>query len=513
MLLRRGVESRRDNRSWRPQQRGKEVVEVDMALPRRADHTREDLLGPRAAGRAIPATDLAIDDGGADGVFGAPVGRVHVGGPQEGEHGRELAVEMGREALGRGQGGRRVDEPAQAGEQTPMGHGEPLIGDRLRIAPIAEREGVGEDGLHAGRPGAPRMVGVEQTTPAEQMRQTALVPRVGEAAIGRPAIANQHTVEVRAQDRGRVVKAPPGANRIHGGRRRRKRPQPVQHGADAPAGFIGTDDGTPADLGTQRVVGRRGHARRAMQGVGEAARRHPEPEAVAQQRRNLFERHADVFVQEHDEGHGAGPEVYIGGPQRVGRLQRMPALDASPTGNTTADVHVEAPYDRAHRGQIFLILRGDAGAPDRAAAVRTGRGERRGVGHIHARGNHAARPATIPDAGAPSRPPTPALWPVLGERRRLPKARAPRHVELLLQARILLLQSVARAFYGAVLARRPHQLLAQTRNVFLLAPDQIVAVLAGPARRLVSHTRFMADSREKYKYETVSLAPLRQRTR
>ena len=53
-----------------------------------------------------------------------------------------------------------------------MGHGETLIGDRLRIAPIAEREGVGEDGLHAGRPGAPRMVGVEQTTPAEQMRQT-----------------------------------------------------------------------------------------------------------------------------------------------------------------------------------------------------------------------------------------------------------------------------------------------------------------------------------------------------
>ena len=95
--------------------------------------------------------DLAIDDGGADGVFSAPVGRVHVGGPQEGEHGRELAVEMGREALGRGQGGRRVDEPAQAGEQAPMGHGEPLIGDRLRIAPIAEREGVGEDGLPGGR--------------------------------------------------------------------------------------------------------------------------------------------------------------------------------------------------------------------------------------------------------------------------------------------------------------------------------------------------------------------------
>ena len=93
------------------------------------------------------------------------------------------------------------------------------------------------------------------------------------------------------------------------------------------------------------------------------------------------------------------------------------------------------------------------------------------------------------------------------------KPATPRHVELLLQARILLLQSVALAFHGSALTLRTHQLLAQTRDVFLLAPDQFVAVLAGPARRLVSHTRFMADSREKYKYETESLAPLRQRTR
>ena len=87
-----------------------------MALTRSVDHTREDLLGPRAAGRPIPPTDLAIDAGGANGVFGAPVGR---GGPQEGEHGRELAVEMGGEALGRRQRRCRVDEPAQTSEQGP----------------------------------------------------------------------------------------------------------------------------------------------------------------------------------------------------------------------------------------------------------------------------------------------------------------------------------------------------------------------------------------------------------
>ena len=56
---------------------------------------------------------------------------------------------------------------------------------------IAEREGDGEDSLHAGGPRAPRMVGAERATPAEQVRQTALVQRVGEAAIRRPSVADQ----------------------------------------------------------------------------------------------------------------------------------------------------------------------------------------------------------------------------------------------------------------------------------------------------------------------------------
>ena len=57
ILQRREAKSRGDHRPRRPQQRGEEVVVVDMALTRGADHTREDLLGPCAAGRPIPATD------------------------------------------------------------------------------------------------------------------------------------------------------------------------------------------------------------------------------------------------------------------------------------------------------------------------------------------------------------------------------------------------------------------------------------------------------------------------
>ena len=52
--------------------------------------------------------------------------------------------------------------------------------------------------------------------------------------------------------------------------------------ADAPSGFIGTDDGTPADPGAYGGVSRGGHARRAMQGLDEAARCDPEPDAVTE---------------------------------------------------------------------------------------------------------------------------------------------------------------------------------------------------------------------------------------
>ncbi len=48
----------------------------------------EHLLGVGAVTSAIAAADLAGDDGGADGVFRAPVGGVDRRVPEEGEYGR-----------------------------------------------------------------------------------------------------------------------------------------------------------------------------------------------------------------------------------------------------------------------------------------------------------------------------------------------------------------------------------------------------------------------------------------
>ena len=59
---------------------------------------------------------------------------------------------------------------------------------------VAERERMRKDAAHRVRGAGLPAVGVSDMLPAasEQVRQTALVVRVGEAAVRRPAVAFQH---------------------------------------------------------------------------------------------------------------------------------------------------------------------------------------------------------------------------------------------------------------------------------------------------------------------------------
>jgi hypothetical protein len=184
----------------------------------------------------------------------------------------------------------------------------------------------------------------------------------------------------------------------------------------------------------------------------------------------------------------------------------MPALHAAATRDAAAHLHVESSDDRSGHRQIFLILRRDAREVDRAVTARTRCGERRVVGLIDPRRNRSSSPASIPDAGAPTRPPTMALRVIFCERGSLTEAGTPRRLELLLEALVLTLQLIA-------FAPRARQLVAQARDFLLLPLDQIVAFVAGRARALICHTIVMADSRKKYKYGILDLAPSRARTR
>ena len=410
-------------------------------------------------------------------------------------------------------GGTTTEEPAEASEQAPAGHGEARVGDRVRLPPIAERQGVGEDGLHAGGPRAARMVRAQRARPAQQVCQTRLMQCRGEAAIGRPPVPHQDAVEVGAQDLGRLVKTAPLANRIHRGVRGRERPQPVPHRADAPAGFVWADDGTPADLLAQGGIGRGGHAGRTMQHLHEASGRHRQPEALTQERGHFAERHTDLFVQERNQRDGARPQVDVGGAYRVRGLQRMPTLHAAPTLRALPDGDVKAPDDWLDDGEVFLILRRHAQQVQHPATPRTRLGKRGVVGRIDLCGNRAARPAPIPAAGPPPRPPAAALGPILGKRRGLPEPGPPRGRKLLLQALVLLFQPIPLPLPLVAIVRRACQGFAQPSDFCLLALDQRIAFDPRRLSPFICHTRFMADSPQKYKYKIVSLAasPAKQR--
>ena len=101
----------------------------------------------------------------------------------------------------------------------------------------------------------------------------------------------------------------------------------------------------------------------------------------------------------------------------------MVALHPPLTLRTVADLDVEAAHDRAHHGQFFLVLRRHAGHFDRAAAVRTGRRDRRRVGLVDPRRARTAAVAAILGTGPPSGTPPATLRPALGKRCGLPATR------------------------------------------------------------------------------------------
>ena len=134
-----------------------------------------------------------------------------------------------------------------------------------------------------------------------------------------------------------------------------------------------------------------------------------------------------------DERGESGAELHRGRAKGVGCLETMAPLHAPAALRAAADLDVEAAYDGVDRREFFLILRGDAGHFDGAAAVGTRPWRRRPVGLVDLRrAASGPLPAVLrpgPSAGALAGP----LRPVLGEGCSLPFAGAAGLIELFLE--------------------------------------------------------------------------------
>ncbi len=173
-----------------------------------------------------------------------------------------------------------------------------------------------------------------------------------EAPIDHPPVADEDAGEVGAQQRGRVVEAAARRDAKDGGRRRGRDPQPVQHAAHFPAGFIGRHHRTAAHLGAERGIGRRRARSGARTQVDEAAARDREAVLRGEHAADLAERHPQPLVQPHRERRRPRAEGGAGRAERVRGLQRMASLHAVPAAAARADRHAKRAHHGRHRRQI-----------------------------------------------------------------------------------------------------------------------------------------------------------------
>ena len=108
-----------------------------MTLVGCPDDAGEHLLGVCAVASAIAAADLPDDDGGPDGLFGAPIGGVDRRVPKESEHRGEFDGQMSRESFGRLQRRWLGDQPSESSEQSAAGGCQTMVAQTPRIAAIA----------------------------------------------------------------------------------------------------------------------------------------------------------------------------------------------------------------------------------------------------------------------------------------------------------------------------------------------------------------------------------------
>ncbi len=467
ILLERRRRRERSDRLRGTQQFRENNGGVELALLNRAEDAGEYLVRVGTARGAVATADFAADNGRPRSLFRAPVGRVDRWVEQKREDRRVFDREMRGEALSDAATARLIDESIEPIFQMAAGDGDAVCGESRAPPAVTSPQSLLEDGMHSRSEPAFVMVAHQRSTSSHQMRETCLMNGVGEAAIRRPAVADQHTIKVRPQHGGRFFEAAPGLDRVDGRVGRGETPQPFQVRGDFPAGLVGADDGTAANGGTQGGIRRFGLSRRTAHRVHEAAAGDGQTEAFAQQRGDLSERQTQLFVEYDGKGHSLRAQLRRGGAE--------------------------------HDWQILLVLRGVALQRKCTAAIRTARGQRGVVGVIDVGRRRAMRLASIVRAGFSAG----AAWRPLRHPARkrcgLAVQGSARRVQLVFEPFDLLAQPVAFTTIPIPFLLRPFALPAQPFILALLPfefGDQILAGCGAPAR---SHVLVMPRFNEEYK--------------
>ncbi len=211
----------------------------------RLDHTGQNLLRIGAARGSIAAGDLAIDDGGPQRLFGAPIRGVQREIEEKAEERRQFGAEMSGEPLAGPHASRSIEQVEHARDQVSARHRGAMRGGLARAEPVANVERLLQHSMHLRRPARAWMRLHDLAAPPQQMRDTRLMDRVVKLTVRCPAVTTKMPIELRAEHRRRFGKAAAGLNGIDHRGRGRKRPQPPELAATFQLVSSGLTTGLP----------------------------------------------------------------------------------------------------------------------------------------------------------------------------------------------------------------------------------------------------------------------------
>jgi hypothetical protein len=154
---------RRERSDWpRSTQQGREDFGgIELTLLNGAEDAGQYLLRLRALGGSVPATDFARNDGGTQGLFGTPVGRIDRGVEQKGEDRRVFDREVRGKALRDTPAARPIDEGIEPVLEMATRDSDTARRDRALVPAIAHPQRLLEDTADAGREGPLLMIADE----------------------------------------------------------------------------------------------------------------------------------------------------------------------------------------------------------------------------------------------------------------------------------------------------------------------------------------------------------------
>ncbi len=200
----------RHDRLWGTQQIGEDDGGVELALLNRAEDAGEHFVRVGAARGAVATADFAGDDRGAQCLFSAPVGRVNRRVEEKREDRRVFDREMRGEALGDTAAARLIDESIKPILQMAAGDGDAMCGEGPTPPAVTRPQSLLEDGLHPRGESMLVVIANQHSTSSQQMGETRLMDSLCEAAIRRPAVADQHAVKARPSTEAASSKPRPG---------------------------------------------------------------------------------------------------------------------------------------------------------------------------------------------------------------------------------------------------------------------------------------------------------------